>query len=75
MNIPSFTYLLTLSPPPFLSPVHPTPPPRPSLSHRIVNLSSGLGRVTYVSKERQKEILSPDLTEEKLSAIMEQFVQ
>ena len=42
---------------------------------RIVNLSSGMGRITYVSKERREEILSPELTEEKLSTIMEQFVQ
>lgn len=42
---------------------------------RIVNLSSGMGRITYVSKERQEEVLDSEMTEEKLSAIMERFVR
>ncbi|XP_064399511.1 carbonyl reductase [NADPH] 3-like isoform X2 [Halichondria panicea] len=41
---------------------------------RIVNMGSGLGRITHVSKEIQEEILAPDLTTEKLTTIMDRYV-
>ena len=68
---PPLSLSLSLSLPLSTFPFSFFPPP----THRIVNLSSGLGRITYISKKLQQEILSPDMTEEKLSAIMEQFVQ
>ncbi len=43
-------------------------------TNRIVNMGSGLGRITHVSKEIQEEILAPDLTTEKLTTIMDRYV-
>lgn len=38
-------------------------------------MSSGLGNLTYLSKAMQDRIMSPDLTVEGLSDIMDQFVK
>lgn len=46
-----------------------------SFHHRIINMSTGLGRITHLSAERRKEILDPSFTIEKLSAFMDEFVR
>ncbi len=38
-------------------------------------MTSGLGRVTHVSQERQDEILAPDMTTEKLTHVMDRYVE
>ena len=38
-------------------------------------MSSVLGNLTYVSKTLQDQIMSPDLTVEGLSDIMDQFIK
>ena len=43
--------------------------------HRVINLSSGAGKITYIGKVKQAEVLAPDLTVERLSAIMDRFVK
>lgn len=42
---------------------------------RVVHISTGLGSVSHLSKHWRQQILSPDLTVEKLTSIMDQFVQ
>ena len=44
-------------------------------SFRVVHISTGLGSVSHLSKHWRQQILSPDLTVEKLTSIMDQFVQ
>ena len=38
-------------------------------------MSTGFGRIIHVAKERQDEILALDMTVEKLSSIMDRFVE
>ena len=45
------------------------------LLFRVIHMSSGLGNLTYLSKAMQDRIMSPDLTVEGLSDIMDQFVK
>jgi len=45
------------------------------LVFRVIHMSSGLGNLTYLSKAMQDRIMSPDLTVEGLSDIMDQFVK
>lgn len=42
---------------------------------RIVNVSSGYGEISAVSKKIQDEILATDITIDKLSNIMDQYVK
>ena len=46
-----------------------------SFTVRIINMSSGFGKIFHVGPERQKEVLDPDLTVEKLSNLMDEFVR
>ena len=46
-----------------------------SLCTRIINVSSGLGNTAYVQPNIKEQVLRPDLTVDKLAAIMETFVR
>ena len=46
-----------------------TPPPR------VINMSSDWGKIYRIGPRRQREILDPDLTVEKLSSLMDEFVR
>ena len=41
---------------------------------RIINMSSGVGHIKHLSKEWKDSVLNPDLTEEGLTKIIDQFV-
>ena len=41
---------------------------------RIVNLSSGYGSLHHLSKTQQEKVLATDMTIDKLSDLMKQFV-
>ena len=42
---------------------------------RIINMSSAVGKISKVAPSRQKQILDPELTIEKLSKLMDEFVR
>lgn len=42
---------------------------------RIIHLSSGLGNAKHLGQQRRDAVLSPDLTVEALTQIMDQFVE
>ena len=43
--------------------------------YRVVNMSSMLGRISRIMPGRQKAILDPNLTIEKLTSLMDEFVK
>ena len=42
---------------------------------RVIHLTSGLGNAKHLSQQRRDAVLSPDLTVEALTQIMDQFVE
>lgn len=42
---------------------------------RVIHLSTGLGNAKYLSQQRRDAVLTPDLTVEALTQIMDQFVE
>lgn len=44
------------------------------LNQRIINMSSGLGNIKHVGQQWKEAVLNPDLTEEGLTQIMDQYV-
>lgn len=50
-------------------------PPLCCLIARIIHLSSGVGNAKHLSQQRRDAVLSPDLTVEALTQIMDQFVE
>jgi hypothetical protein len=42
---------------------------------RIIHMSSGLGNIKHVGQKWKEAVLNPDLTEEGLTQIMDQFVE
>ena len=42
---------------------------------RVVNVSSGMGLLSYLSEARRAEFMDENLTVEKLTALVDQFVK